>query len=174
MRAFLVAIGGLAWSSVVSAAWVVNGDTSPMDGKLTVYIASVSTKKVPDSFGRTVAPRLVIRCASGKADLIFDAEMVMQSVELYVTAMRLKFDDAAPVRIRAQESTDYKAAFIGDPRGQIARIRGAQKVLVEFTPHASGDRIAEFDVAGLDKYDGLLEQHCKIRPAPPAAKGKRP
>ncbi len=114
--------------------WVLANSTDPMDGTPLVTLTRSGTD---DS-------SLMIRCAKHKTDAYVDTNAVVDN-----GAVRIKFDQGAPMHQSWTRSTDYKALFAPDAVSFARQLSKAKMFMFEYTPFQEGARSISFDVSDL-------------------------
>jgi len=109
-----------------------------MDGTKEVV---VMTSAIGQSSGT-----LIIRFKGKKLDVYVSTDEIVDDES---ASVRVKFDDAAPVRQTWTRSTDYKAIFSPDPFGLLTRLQLSNKFYIEYHPYQRVPDAIIFNVAGL-------------------------
>jgi Type VI secretion system VasI, EvfG, VC_A0118 len=118
-----------------SSEWTLIESADKMDNTPIVIL-----RKSGDS-GST----MVIRCSKGTTDAYVDTGTILRSGNV-----RIKFDEAAPLRQTWAKSTDDKALFPLDAITFARQLTIARRFMLEFTAFGEGTRTISFDVANLD------------------------
>lgn len=111
---------------------------------------------------------LTIRCSDRKTDAYVNTDTVVDN-----GAVRVRFDQAGPVRQMWTRSTDYKALFAPDGISFARQLAKAQSFLFEFTPFQEGARAVSFEVSGLDVKLPKLAEACGWSDAQVAARNEQ-
>ncbi|MGH8172727.1 MAG: hypothetical protein ACREPX_06245, partial [Rhodanobacteraceae bacterium] len=120
-----------------------------------------STASIYDSkAGSGDQVRLVLRRHSswGQSAYLFSSG---KGFECKACTLSVRFDDAAPQRIKAHlPDTGEPAIFITDDRGFLAKMSKAQKVSIDVVMKGKGARTLLFEVGGYDpeKFVGVVKK----------------
>jgi hypothetical protein len=98
---------------------------------------------------------LVIRCAKHKTQAYVDTDTVVDS-----SGVRIKFDQAQPLRQSWARSTDYKALFAPDAVTLARELVKTKTFMIEFTPFQEGTRAISFDVSNLGAKLQKIAEAC--------------
>jgi hypothetical protein len=163
-RAALAAFGFLALPAT-AGWWQLETIENKMDQRTKIFLSVSGSDVIPGQVGRERGSVLAIRCEAGKVELAFVAYSQLSGPEddLYDHKFRVRFDSAKPEALRGTKSTARDAVFFPNPRAYIARIRKAERVMVEVTPFQRGPATASFPVLGLDEHKEALAKHCGIK-----------
>ncbi len=141
------------------AIWIVSSHRSPMDEKETLSIYAIAKK---DPLRRNT-PLLFVQCTSGELSIILNAGvMLTQDNSGNRIFGRIRYDNLPAKDLMGNISSSYKTIFLLDPESHLEYLLKARHALFEFMLFPSGQQIAEFDVAGLDRHLPLLGQHCRL------------
>jgi hypothetical protein len=134
-----------------TATWSVDEKVNAMDNTKTTLLSLQSQDEVQGYIGSNAA-YLIIKCEKGKADAYVSVHTAIQheyGSESY--GVRVKFDDAAPVRQHWIGSTDGTALFSPSPRQFVKQLEEAKVFLFEFTPFEKTATTVRFNVGGLSE-----------------------
>lgn len=118
--------------------WIKTEKTDPMDRTKEIV---VRTSAIGQSSGT-----LVMRFKGKNLDVYVDTGKIVNDES---ASVRVKFDDAAPMRQTWTRSTDYKAVFSPDPFGLLTRLRLSKQFYIEYPPYQKVPDTIMFNVAGL-------------------------
>jgi hypothetical protein len=121
-----------------STNWFKSEKSDPMDGTKEI---AVMTSAMGQPSGT-----LIIRFKGKKLDVYVNTDEIVDDES---ASVRVKFDDAAPVRQIWTRSTDYKAIFSPDPFGLLARLQLSNKFYIEYRPYQRTPDTIIFNVTGL-------------------------
>lgn len=140
--------------------WQYSENTSEMDGKKSAYLYLAAADSIPGMIGE-VTPAMLIRCQGGRAELLVNTELMVESdIWSNTGKVRVKFDEQQPAVQRWSVSTDHQALFAPNTSQLIKRLSTTQVFLFEFTPYNKGAHIVKFNVAGLDTQIGKVAEAC--------------
>jgi hypothetical protein len=137
-----------------SARWKHSETISKMDGSKTAYWYREAEGEVTGWLSSTT-PLLYVECGK-KIDVYFNAEM-QSSVENgdKIHTVRIRYDDAAPVKQYWRDSLDGRALFAPNGLPIAKKLLTSNSFAFEFTPfNASNIQVATFDVRGLKEAIG--------------------
>lgn len=142
--------------------WRVHDDTSAMDGTRRTWITRISTPgAVPLS--QSFDGALGFGC-EGKdsfgvfVNILANAEPESDDRR----TVRVRIDSMTPVTEHWIESPNGHSLFAPKPAAFLSRIRGARKLLIEYSEAGEGTKVASFDLNGLADQLRLL-QRCLPR-----------
>jgi hypothetical protein len=142
--------------------WTLNEKTNEMDGTKRSLLMLESQGEVQGFIGSNAA-YLVIKCEKGKAEMYVSVHTQIQhEYDSEVYGVRLKFDDAAPVRQHWSASTDGTALFSPSPAKFIKELEGANVFLFEFTPFEKTATAVRFNVSGLSEKLAPISESCGL------------
>jgi len=118
--------------------WFKSEKSDPMDGTKEIV---VMTSAIGQSSGT-----LIIRFKGDNLDVYVNTDEIIDDES---ASVRVKFDDAAPVRQTWTRSTDYKAMFSPDPFGLLTRLQLGSKFYIEYRPYQRVPDTIIFNVTGL-------------------------
>jgi hypothetical protein len=121
-------------SAAAGTEWVLVESVDEMDNTPIVTL----TKSGTDN------STLVIRCKKHETDAFINTETVVDN-----GAVRIKFDQASPVRQSWTRSTDYKSLFAPDAVTFSRELASAKTFMFEFTPSQKGARLVSFNISNL-------------------------
>jgi hypothetical protein len=98
---------------------------------------------------------MTIRCAKHRTDAYVDTDAILDNGNI-----RIKFDEAAPMRQTWGKSTDDKALFAPDAITFARQLTRTKTFLLEFTPFQEGTRTITFDVTRLDEKLKKISDTC--------------
>ncbi len=140
--------------------WQYSENTSEMDGKKSAFLYLASEDSIPGLIGE-VTPTMIIRCQGGRAELLVNAELTVESdIWSNTGKVRVKFDDQPPAVQRWGVSTDHQALFAPNTSQLIKRLSTTQVFLFEFTPYNKGAQVIKFNVAGLNEHIDKIAEAC--------------
>lgn len=167
--ATLLACGLAAAGSLEAVArdygdWRRHTDVSEMTDFENLYFGLTSENEVSDTIGhRRVKPRMFVRCQENKTAVGVDWMRFITSGDLNDRVkVRWRIDDRDPVTERWVMSTNYETT--GKWRGSgISMLRGwtgAERFIIEVTPHGENTIRARFDVSGIDAVLWEISERC--------------
>lgn len=135
-----------------SSAWTVSEEKSPLDDSSNVY-ASVDAQNKVRGWLTSERPSLSVRCKEGKLEAYLDAKSQLTSrldfdAGQSLAAITYRVGTAPPVKSRVPESSDGRALFFRKPESFIRNLRGADRLVVEYTPFQAGIGVATFAIGG--------------------------
>jgi hypothetical protein len=160
--------------SAPSPSWVgARRATWGRDGSKTIAFELAARKDV-GVWMKSVRPVLIVRCLSRTTE-VFVATGSAASIEQEADshAVRLQFDDAAPVVESWSDSVSSQELYAPDGVTFARRLAQARTVRFGFTPYNAPPVVAEFDVRGFDEIIGLVAGTCGWRVDPAANVEKR-
>jgi hypothetical protein len=108
------------------------------------------------------APVLSVRCKERKIELIIDIGMPANVEYGGGHTVRIKLDDAAPIKQKWSESTNNKALFCeSDIVGLSKKIAQSQTLKFEFVPFNGSPQVVQFDVRGFRQHLDKILETCK-------------
>jgi hypothetical protein len=140
-------------SSAISGGRDIQETVNKMDGKKSFTLLMLPS----DGAGAMIA-----RCSSAvKLDVYIDFDKFVESDDGR-SAVRVKFNDAQPLRQTWGESSDHNALFSPNPASLLAEIKRSDKFMIEHKRFHGGAEVTEFDTRsfreGIDKLSGA----CKL------------
>jgi hypothetical protein len=153
------------WAGARRATWA-------RDGSKTIAFELAASKDV-GVWMKSVRPVLIVRCLSRTTE-VFVATGSAASIEQADShAVRLQFDDAAPVVESWSDSVSSQELYAPDGVTLARRLARARTVQFGFTPYNAPPVVAEFDVRGFDEIIGLVAGTCGWRVDQAASVEKR-
>ena len=154
------------WAGARRATWA-------RDGSKTIAFELPASKDV-GVWMKSVRPVLIVRCLSRTTE-VFVATGSAASIEQKADshAVRLQFDDAAPVVESWSDSVSNQELYAPDGVTLARRLARARTVQFGFTPYNAPPVVAEFDVGGFDEIIGLVAGTCGWRVDQAASVEKR-
>jgi hypothetical protein len=154
------------WAGARRATWA-------RDGSKTITFELAASKDV-GVWMKSVRPVLIVRCLSRTTE-VFVATGSAASIEQEAGshAVRLQFDDAAPVVESWSDSVSSQELYAPDGVTLARRLAQARTVRFGFTPYNAPPVVAEFDVRGFDEIIGLVAGTCGWRVDQAASVEKR-
>jgi len=152
----------ISTSASSNHTWTLNEKTNEMDGTKRSVLMLESQGEVQGFIGSNAA-YLVIKCEKGKAETYVSVHTQIQheyGSEQY--GVRLKFDDAAPMRQHWSASTDGTALFSPSPAKFVKELEGANVFLFEFTPFEKTATAVRFNVNGLSEKLAPISDSCGL------------
>jgi hypothetical protein len=152
----------LSTSASGNHTWTLSEKTNEMDGTKRSLLMLESQGEVQGFIGSNAA-YLVIKCEKGKAETYVSVHTQIQheyGSEEY--GVRLKFDDAAPIRQHWSASTDGTALFSPSPAKFVKELEGANVFLFEFTPFEKTATAVRFNVSGLSERLAPISESCGL------------
>lgn len=146
------------------SAWTVTTNVSQFTDEKQVYLAVQSKGTVSCSWNRQSPVIVTIRCQENTTAAYVSSDCHMVSSP-YNTYGNIDYRvDAEPSRtISMVESTDNKSLGLwngGKAIPFIKQLVGRKKMILRFTPFSDSPVAAEFDISGLEKVIGPLQQEC--------------
>jgi hypothetical protein len=145
-------------SDTPPAKWTVDEKVNQMDSNKTIVLTLQSQGEVEGYIGSHAA-YVVIKCDKGKTSAYVSVgTQIQRDYDNDTQAVRLKFDDAAPVKQHWNESTDGTALFSPQPGNFVQQLQDSKIFLFEFTPFQKTPTTVKFNVVGLsDKLPPILQ-----------------
>lgn len=143
-----------------SDGWQVSEGTSQMDSSQTVRLSLLSEGPI-QGWLESEHPALDIRCLEDKT-AVYVVTGTAASVE-YGTethTVRMRFDDGKPITQHWSESTDSKALFAPNAIPLAKQLTKHNRFTFEFTPFQASPAIAVFELNGINKHIGEVENAC--------------
>ena len=147
----------------IAGRWSGTESTDPMtdDHNVTVFLKSLDG--VPGTLGGSEPLTLIARCQERKLDVFISAPSMLDSDFRYDTISgRHRFGDEPAQKLRANESTSHKAAFLRNGRAWLALLseRDGQKWTVELPFYSKGAHAATFDLTGSTEALAKVGEAC--------------
>jgi len=141
--------------------WHVSEDVNGIDGTKEVSVVVQSEDAVPLLIGST-KPVLGVRCTQNKTELgINFGTPIEHAGEEYETAsVRLRLDDAAPIKEKWSRSTSLTGLFSMGPIQLAKQLGMAKTFYVEFTPYGKTPMTVRFRVEGLEAHLPKVAEAC--------------
>lgn len=143
-----------------AAEWRVQDERKEIDGTREVSLVLDSENEVP-GFIESHKAYLGIRCSKGKPEVYVSVGGPFESIygDFEAVSVRLKLDDAVPVRQRWIESTNHEAAFASSPTKLVKQLTTSNNLLFEFTPFEKRETTVNFALRDLK---GKLEPYTDV------------
>jgi hypothetical protein len=146
--------------TATTATWTLDEKVNAMDNTKRTLLSLRSQDEVQGYIGSNAA-YLIIKCEKGKADAYVSVGTPIQhEYESESYGVRLKFDDAAPVKQHWIGSTDGTALFSPSPRQFVKELGDAKVFLFEFTPFEKTATTVRFNVSGLSEKLPPISDSC--------------
>lgn len=140
--------------------WVVKESTSEMDSSAG-YAVGLQAENEIEGWLKKTTPVLFVRCQEKKVDLFINVGMPAD-VELYgAHTVRVRLDEAQPLKQNWGQSTDNEALFSRDAIPLAKKIAQAQTLRFEFTPFNGSPQVVTFDVRGFSEHLEKVLSTCK-------------
>jgi type VI secretion system protein VasI len=134
-----------------AATWTVVEKVNAMDNTKRTLLSLRSQNEVEGYIGSQAA-YLIIKCEKGKTEAYVSVGTAIQhEYESERYGVRLKFDDAPPVKQHWDGSTDGTALFSPQPGTFVKELEDAKVFLFEFTPFEKTPTTVRFNVDGLSE-----------------------
>jgi hypothetical protein len=134
-------------------AWSRTEFTDEMDGRKTVIFGLFAKNKIAGSEGN-MTPLLSVACADRTDTIVY-----VQAGSLMTGAVRIKFDDAQP--LKEQWVTSKQATAPQPSRRLLNSLIGAKIFKIEVTPRGESPQVATFNLANLNE---LVNQEKRCKP----------
>ncbi len=147
-----------------SSGWRVSQKKNEMDNTREAILSLDSETELQGFIGKE-RPRLAIQCHEGKPpEVVVNVGKVIESEygQFGTHSVRVKYDDAAPVRQRWTESTDNVALFSPAPAAMLKQLTKSEIFLFEFTPFQETAKTAKFNLAGLKSQLQTVASICGV------------
>jgi hypothetical protein len=138
-------------ATATTATGTLDEKVNAMDNTKRTLLSLRSQDEVQGYIGSNAA-YLIIKCEKGKAEAYVSVHTPIQheyGTERY--GVRVKFDDAAPLKEHWDGSTDGTALFSPSPRQFVKKLEDAKVFLFEFTPFEKTAATVRFNVSGLSE-----------------------
>jgi hypothetical protein len=156
--------GSTGSASADANTWFVSEKRNEMDNTREVGLMLDSENDVEGFIGSHKA-HLHIRCSKRHPEVFVDVGGPFESVygDFEAVHVRLKFDDAAPVRQRWTESTNNEAAFAANPAAMMKQMLASNTLLFEFTPFQKRETTLTFRMGDLREKLKPLSDVCRLK-----------
>lgn len=142
--------------------WEVLRWRSAMDDRPAISLTVESVRPFTYN-GRRVTPSLTLRCQENRTQLYLDIDGMFDVTGYDGVRIRWRLDSDAAVSEIWSESTDMKAAFSPRAIAMARKMRGGERLLVEFIPYRQSPEISEFLLHGLEVHLPALAETCGWR-----------
>lgn len=151
--------------------WNVSQKKNDMDGTKQAFLQLDADNEIPGIIGN-YRPYMIIQCKGRSPELVINVgQPIQHEYGVYDTyAVRVKFDEAAPVRQRWTGSTNNEALFAPSPTKLIGQLVGTKVFLFEFTPFEKTEQTVTFKVEGLKQQLDTVSDICHVGSSSTAAK----
>ena len=141
------------WSTHDQASWLDN----PRRGAAFELLS----ENVVKTWLGPVRPLLVVRCVSQRIEafVVTGAPMKLDP-RVEGKAVTISVDGESARTEHWVDSERHTSVFAPDAASFISRLRGARSLQFGYSPHNSGDVVAQFHVAGLDALINGAARHC--------------
>lgn len=138
--------------------WIEKTEKDEFTGNVNVYYFNSSVDSFNAGYGTQTHPTIWARCKdnSTEVNIYFDTVMTCGDG----MKIGLKFDDEKSFYEYWNGSTSCKALFSRQPVKLLKKMVGKKKMMVRFTPYASGTYNVTFDLRGIDKVVENLSSAC--------------
>lgn len=144
------------------ATWTLSEKVNAMDNNKTIVLTLQSQDEVEGFIGSHAA-YVVIKCDKGKTSAYVSVgTQIQHEYDSDSHTVRLKFDDADPVRQHWSESTDGTALFSPQPGDFVKQLQDSKRFLFEFTPFQKTPTTVKFNVDGLSEKLPPILQTCGL------------
>jgi hypothetical protein len=141
--------------------WRVTTEQNKMDGTAVTTAALSSSSK---------SESIILRCEKAKLEAYITTDDVLESDD-GLTKVRVKFDQAGPVKELWSISTDRVAAFSRRPSVFLTSILSSSRLDFEYAPFDKREKVTDFDLTGAATDISALVRAC---PPTPATVGRQP
>jgi hypothetical protein len=142
--------------------WTLNEKVNAMDKTKETLLSLQSQSEVEGYIGSHAA-FLIIKCEKGKTKAYVSVgTQIQHEYESESYAVRLKFDDAVPVKQHWNESTDGTALFSPLPGEFVKQLEDSKVFLFEFTPFQKTPTTVMFNVVGLSEKLTPISEACGL------------
>lgn len=145
--------------------WVVKTQVSKLTDQKGVYLSLQSKEPVSCRFNQSQRAVLSIRCHEDTTAIYISADCHLTSSSYNdYGQLTYRVDDSPSAKINLSESTDNKSLGAWDGGKAIPFIKKllpGKNLVVQFTPFNESPKMAEFNIAGLDKAIEPLREQCK-------------
>lgn len=141
--------------------WEAEIEVSPLDDSRTLYLDLDANTAIWGPNGRSFTPRLTVACKGEEyqAYVFMGMRAETERRRDLVTA-RLRFDDLEAETVSMIRSQEDDALFFREPREIVGRLRNHDRLVFGFTPADSDIALTSFNLRGLTKAMGPLEEQC--------------